>query len=253
MWLWQHKNIHKRHLLWAKLFGICFVFHCFFLLWIFCIYHDSSYTLSLCVSKQFDYSTPIIFAPSFTPSTPMLRGTPSKASTNTAPVKKSELKQKTIITQAPKQTPAPTPMAPKKEELKTEAQKPSSFAKASADAPNYAKATSDKAPVKKEKIIAPVIPDNAHISNNYREVEALRLSAQLQKELVHTWKPPIGVSPDCMCEISFFVTQNGALENLTMIKSSGVVMYDISARQALFSMKMPQWTYNKQLNICFKQ
>jgi outer membrane biosynthesis protein TonB len=101
--------------------------------------------------------------------------------------------------------------------------------------------------------ITPVIPENAHISNNYREVEALRRGTQLQKELVQKWKPPIGVSPECMCEISFLVNRSGVIENLKMAKSSGVIMYDISARQALCAMKMPQWTYGKPLIISFKQ
>jgi hypothetical protein len=100
---------------------------------------------------------------------------------------------------------------------------------------------------------APHIPDNAHISNNYREVEALRRGAQLQKELVQKWQPPIGVSPECTCEISFFINNKGNIENLKMIKNSGVMMFDISARQALCTMKMPQWTYGKPLIISFKQ
>lgn len=94
---------------------------------------------------------------------------------------------------------------------------------------------------------------NAQVSNNFREVEALRRGAQLQKELVQKWQPPIGVSPDCACDISFFVNKQGTIENLKMVKSSGVMMFDISARQALFAMKMPQWTYGKPLIINFKQ
>jgi hypothetical protein len=94
---------------------------------------------------------------------------------------------------------------------------------------------------------------NAQISHNYREVEALRRHAQLQKELVQKWHPPIGVSPDCSCDISFFVNNKGVIENIKMVKSSNVTMFDISARQALFSMKMPQWTYGNPLVISFKQ
>ena len=97
------------------------------------------------------------------------------------------------------------------------------------------------------------IPDNAHVSNNFREVEALRRGAQLQKELVQKWRPPVGVSSDCCCDISFSVSKKGIVQQLKMIKSSGVLMFDISARQALFAMKMPQWTYGKPLIISFKQ
>lgn len=94
---------------------------------------------------------------------------------------------------------------------------------------------------------------NAITSDNFREVEALRRGAQLQKELVQKWQPPIGVSPECSCEISFFVDKKGAIHQLKMVKNSGIAVFDISARQALFAMKMPQWTYGKPLTISFKQ
>jgi len=161
----------------------------------------------------------------------------------------------------------------KKEEPKTIQAIESSFAKATADtqkpvepAPSLAKALNIEAaiiPVQQEAIQTDAhaqpetpqaeVPGNAIVSNNYREVEALRRGAQLQKELVHKWHPPIGVSPDCTCEISFFVNNKGIIENLKMVKSSGVMMFDISARQALFAMKMPQWTYGNPLTISFKQ
>jgi outer membrane biosynthesis protein TonB len=104
-----------------------------------------------------------------------------------------------------------------------------------------------------EQKIMSVIPENAQISHNYREVEALRMQAQLQKEIVQTWKPPIGVSPDCSCDVSFFVTATGTLNHIKMVKPSGVMMFDISARQALCATKMPHWTYGKTLTITFKQ
>jgi len=109
-------------------------------------------------------------------------------------------------------------------------------------------------PVTEKKTVpAKELPQHAQVSNNFREVEELRRGAQLQKELVQKWQPPIGVSPDCTCDISFFVNKQGIIEQLKMVKSSGIMMFDISARQALFSMKMPQWTYGKPLIISFKQ
>ena len=46
---------------------------------------------------------------------------------------------------------------------------------------------------------------------------------------------------------------NGKIEDIKIIKSSGVMMFDISVRQAIFAMKMPQWTYGKPFTINFKQ
>lgn len=270
MSLLQLKNIHKRHLLWAKLFGICLFIHLVFLFWIFCIYRDNSYMLTLSINKKLDYSCPIMFVP--------LGTTPAvKPATTTKPTAQPA-QNKTAITpikQIPNKavpTPKPTTVAaaipnktnPVKQEVaKVDVKKPepakqdtaSSFAKASAD-------TSVKPDVKPtpvaqaldtQQTVIPIIPPEAHVSHNYREVEALRKQAQLQKEIVQKWSPPIGVSPDCMCEVSFFVTSTGKIENIKIIKSSGVMMFDISVRQAIFAMKMPQWTYGKPLTISFKQ
>lgn|GEM_PF-1650705 len=319
MSLWQHKNIHKRHLLWAKLFGICLFFHSLFLFWVFCIYRDNSYMLSISVNKKLDYSAPILFIPLGTPTnnkaknialknpTPQkTAATPTKqAAQKTAPLaaqkkpvtiaaptpkkpeeKKPIEKQNKTLEEPPKtqkDAPAPAeikrtvPPCPKTEEIKKEVPK----VEQKIEPKKIAPPTENVAGTKTEHIQKPIspvaqaldteqtiiplpadtkglkntaaIPANAHISHNYREVEALRRGAQLQKELVQQWKPPIGVSPNCMCEISFFVNSTGKIENLKMVKSSGVIMYDISARQALFAMKMPQWTHGKPLIISFKQ
>jgi hypothetical protein len=247
--------------------------------------------LSLSIDKKLDYSTPIYFVPLGIVTTNIKTTTPIKKSTPTPPIKKTDNKQTATVTQKkidtkPITTAATPPKKPepaKQEIVKTKQKiEPSSSAKATAD--TSAK-TDVKEEIKKEvtkiepkKItpvveqpkqiptknipiaqaidteqeIIPVIPDNAHISHNYREVEALRKQAQLQKELVQTWKPPIGVSPDCACEISFFVNSTGKIENIKMVKNSGVMMFDISVRQALFAMKMPQWTYGKPFTINFK-
>src|SRR5579863_6920565 len=246
MSLWQHKNIHKKHLLWAKLFGFCLFFHLVVLLWVFCVYRDNSYMLAISVNKNMDYSAPIMFVPSYTPA---LRKATVDTTKNT---QKTIVKKATVIQVKPtaqKKTPTPqkpptvAAAAPKKttEPIKKELPK------------IEPKVEPKIEPQKIDQKIAPFIPEDAQISHNYREVEALRCGAQLQKELVQKWKPPIGVSPECICEISFFVTTSGVIEELKMIKSSGVMMYDISARQALFAMKMPPWTHGKPLVISFKQ
>jgi hypothetical protein len=268
MSLLQLKNIHKRHLLWAKLFGICLFIHSVFLFWVFCVYRDNSYMLSLSINKKMDYSTPIFFLPVSVQTTadkPINTSkkpiTPKKTTTPAAPIKKTETKQKpTTVAAAPKKIEPVKQEIKKIEEVKKEVAKieqkkttpvveqpkQTPVAKALDIESSFAKASEDTATI-------PVIPENAHISHNYREVEALRKQAQLQKEIVQTWKPPIGVSPDCMCEVSFFINSTGKIENIKIVKSSGVMMFDISVRQALFAMKMPQWTYGKPFTISFSQ
>ncbi|HLJ31662.1 MAG TPA: TonB C-terminal domain-containing protein [Candidatus Babeliales bacterium] len=265
MSLLQRKNIHKRHLLWVKLFGICLFFHIIFLWWIFCIYRDNSYVLSLSVHKNFDYSAPIMFVPLHSSSaaktakdtviiTPKKQIIPIPKAAHTP--SKSEVKKPTTVaavnTPSPKKVPdikkveaAKPVIAPIKEPVKEIAK--NEIKKECPTENNIAKALDI------EQKITPVIPENAQVSDNYRHVEALRMQAQLQKEIVQTWKPPIGVSPDCSCDVSFFVTTTGTLNHIKMVQPSGVMMFDISARQALCATKMPHWTYGKTITITFKQ
>jgi len=91
------------------------------------------------------------------------------------------------------------------------------------------------------------------VQANYREVEAHRRQVLLQKELAKCWKPPIGVPHDCVCEIKVVVNWNGIVKELDVAKSSGVLMYDVTARSALHTMKMPAWSKGKSLTITFKQ
>lgn len=277
MLLLRLKNIHKRHLLWAKLIGTCLFLHLVFFFWVFCIYKDNSYMLSLSIHKNMDYSNPIFFVPLGTATTkqPVATVQPvTPKKTPTPPAQKTiEKKQPTSIASKPNNqtskpkiepqkpqtvTPPTTPkkIEPPKPEIPKQEVKKIEPKKASADA-DVKKPDVKPTPVAQaldtNQTIVPVIPENAQISHNYREVEALRKQAQLQKEIVQKWNPPIGVSPNCMCEISFFVTQKGKIEDIKIIKSSGVMMFDISVRQAIFAMKMPQWTYGKPFTINFKQ
>jgi len=91
------------------------------------------------------------------------------------------------------------------------------------------------------------------VQANYREVEDRRRQVLLQKELAKCWKVPIGVSHDCVCQIRAVVSWDGVVKELDVTKSSGVLMYDVAARSALYTMKMPAWSKGKSLTITFKQ
>ncbi len=239
MWLWQHKKIHKRHLLWAKLFGVCLFFHFIFLLWALFMYRNNTYIFSISLHKKIDFSAPIIFKPNG------IHTSIVSASAKPVITPIAHLKPKTVhnITKINTIIDKPTtPPTVKKIEP--------------------AKKASTSAPVKKNETItqenkpstpqqAALIPENAKFADNYKEVEALRRHAQLHNEIIKQWKQPPGAPATSSCDISFFVNKKGNIENLTIQKSSGVLMYDISARQALYSMTMPQWTYGKQLIINF--
>lgn len=253
------------------------------LFWIFCVYQDTPRYISISLNKKLDYSVPIIFVPRG------INKQTAPAAIKPTTAVKTEVR-KLVQKKAPTVMVAPKVATPIVAEIKKPEIKPaSSSAKALADKPikkEVAKVEPEKkipvpakqevakiepptpvikpGPIKKETVKAPesspiapplaaIIPNNAIVSDNYREVEALRRHAQLQNEIVKCWKPPFGISPECACDISFFVSDAGKLHDIKVTKGSGVVMYDISARQALYAMNMPKWTYGKQIIINFKQ
>lgn len=242
MWLLQHKNTHKKITLWLKIASFCLFFHFIILFWIFCLYQENKFMHIFSIDKKTNYSSPIFFVP-----------VGISAPIQTAPQKTASITQKRALSKDPhysKTTIDPVQKDDKNQEKKT-------------TIPDInKKLISEKTDIKKNctKLEPPLTNNknkhestyNPQISHNYREVEALRRGAQLQKELVNQWHPPIGTRPDCTCDISFFVNRQGKIENLKTTKSSQAIMFDISARQALFSMKMPQWTYGKSLTITFK-
>ena len=86
-----------------------------------------------------------------------------------------------------------------------------------------------------------------------QEYEMLRMQSYLQHEILAHWRPPIGVPAQACCEISFVVDWAGIVNNVAVVSSSGVLMYDVSARSALLAMDFPGWAKGKSFKISFKQ
>src|SRR5581483_9119041 len=223
---WQHKNTHNRHLLLLKIAGLCLFFHCIVLVWVFFVHDNGISTTTLSLKKHIDYTAPIVFVPIGT----NISTSSSVVQQKSTPIKTQAItpKQKNTILSTIKQEPAKPIKSVKKEEP----------------------VKSDTQPQPKKE---PPPPHNAQISHDYKEVEMLRRNALLQQELVKQWQPPFGVPQDAACEVSFYVDRQGITKNVSFIKKSGIMMYDISARNAVLSMKMPQWTHGKTITINFTQ
>ncbi len=243
MWLWQQKSMQKRHLLWAKLLLISFSFHFVFFVWLFFLHYDPSFDVAITVhSRLFEQGgASVVFVPlkpKGTVRAGSVVGTPQRPSPTVG-----QKKQKTSIQQT------------KKNKRKVEASK--KIKKQT----NNVVAMQNKPMKTQNKMVHNRIADVDVVRNsnqdvvqvNYREVEAHRRQVLLQEELAKCWKPPIGVPCDCVCQIKVVVSWNGIVKELDVAKSSGVLMYDVAARSALHTMKMPAWSKGKSLTITFKQ
>lgn len=85
------------------------------------------------------------------------------------------------------------------------------------------------------------------------QVEGYRQAHMLQEELSRTWKLPAGMKEGTECQITIKLNWNNAIQKITVDRSSGVLVFDVAARSALYSMKMPEWTKGKTITLSFKR
>lgn len=86
-----------------------------------------------------------------------------------------------------------------------------------------------------------------------QEWEQMQRQTELQESMIEVWQPPLGLSDDLSCEIQVVFDLQGAIKAIVMYKASGSSMFDMSARQAVYSLKVPQWAYGKEVIIAFTQ
>lgn len=251
MWLWQHKKLKNRFLLWLKLFFVCFIIHVSFLLcFFFNPYCNNYYRLSVALDRSRDYSLPIMFVPTTysVPVEPIQQPLASKKSIVTAEqsVQKATHKKETSITQPPK--PVQKTVRPKPESIVAKKREP---------APQPEKIIApqqDHEPKNLPKKKNPIVhKKNAIISHDYREVESIRRMSLLQQKLIAQWRPPLGVPHDAVCDIACTVNDAGIITTMNVVRSSHIPLYDLSAKHALHNTKLPEWTRNKTITINFKQ
>jgi hypothetical protein len=83
--------------------------------------------------------------------------------------------------------------------------------------------------------------------------EQARMYECIEQEIVSRWRPPRGLSKDLTCSIKCSIGTDGSVTSCTTEKSSGVLVYDMSARMASLAMKLPRWAWGKDFIIIYKQ
>ncbi len=83
------------------------------------------------------------------------------------------------------------------------------------------------------------------------EMEELSRQEELQQVISQYWKPPVGLREGLECSLTFVVDADGNASQVTVQKTSGVLVYDMAARMAVAQMSMPQWARGKELSITF--
>lgn len=113
------------------------------------------------------------------------------------------------------------------------------------------KASPKKVTPKKEVVAQTKKPEPVYVGR--AQLDAWHMQLRMQKEVVKCWRPPAGVPKECECVIKIVVGTDGKAVDLELLKTSNVLMYDVSARSAMLAMQLPPWAAGKEFTITFRQ
>lgn len=104
-------------------------------------------------------------------------------------------------------------------------------------------------------VVGPTIEQDLEftIGETIDDPKLLQYYAQLQTAVSDAWKPPVGIADECVCDVLIALDAQGKIKDVKVVKSSGVLIYDIAARNALQEAKLPKWTFGRTITISFKQ
>lgn len=270
-WPRKFRNRRRRRHFWTKLLLVSFVAHSAFLFSVLFLYKGDYFSYDVTVStKLLRSGAPVIFMPFHkivnkqpvvsTVKSVLETGQKTKMSTTTSRKKRttvaavSQLKKKLVAKKEQAQKKwkkAKVALKKKKEAQKTVPKK--QMLAVTKKAKSIVKKIVAQKPERLVAQAAQPKPNQTPLYVGQVEMEALRMQEQLQREMSQHWKPPVGLSKDLKCVLKVLIDWSGNVNETEVHKSSGVLMYDISARTAVAQMQMPQWARGKEFNITFKQ
>ncbi len=75
--------------------------------------------------------------------------------------------------------------------------------------------------------------------------------ADLYKEISQKWSPPPGIPSETACELTMQIDGNGNVIDMQILKSSGVLLFDVAAQVAIDELNYPQWAWGKAISLTF--
>lgn len=269
MLFWLRRSTYKRVVLWAKFAAVSSILHLVILVWFFFVHKDRSSKLSFIVSPDlFNRNIQFTIA---SPAKPTLVKTqvsakPAIKKKNTPQKKQAPKKKQTTIQKSAKSTTSTSSSTKSKNIKKTTPAKP-------APKPIVQKKElpPKEAPLEKKVETPPALapapvenkPATQELAENNYEFEVCKIGVKekglleefklLHEEIVSRWAPPPGIDAACACTLTVLVDWKGNIRTVTINESSGVLMYDTSAKKVLHELAMPKWAWGKELTITFNQ
>jgi len=281
----QHKSARKRLSLWLKLALISLVGHIAALAMLFFVYRGSTLDMALTVrAAQLNSTIDVVWV------SQLPKGRRATAGKSAGKTKEKKAAKKVATKSGPKtelKNEVEGKKSVKKKEVAAKADKKKAEAKAKSKKLEKAKAEEKKPEIKKpepekqpevveekKKIEEPVINEellassvdaqipnqipgdqedlNFEISGSYRDLEALQQFQELQQEISRCWRPPVGIAQTVCCQIKVTFDWEGKVTHMETVKPSGILMFDVSSRNAVAAMEAPKFVRGKTFTITFK-
>jgi outer membrane biosynthesis protein TonB len=273
MWPWQRNGEQPSHTLVRRLLFLSTAGHIGLLMLLFVFYHDASNVSRDVIAVLLDMDVTIVKVPLakvMHKSAPVIGSNNKTVAAAPAPAKKEAppvtglSKPKVAVAKAKKAEKSKKEAKPKKEKPKPK------------EKPKLAKIEPKKVEQKKlEPTPQPVIAQAIAVQNvepvmdqippeqlvagenvvyvGQHEYEALEVQRQIQEEAQKWWKAPPGVGADAACQVVVHIDHEGKICELAIAKGSGVLMFDVRARQAVSQMEFPRGSWGKEVVVYFKQ
>ncbi len=92
------------------------------------------------------------------------------------------------------------------------------------------------------------VSDNV-IFVGYEELDECVIGSKIQHAIIQSWTPPVGLDQGVCCEMKITISPHGAADSIEVIKTSGVLVFDMSARTALQQIEFPKEVHGKTIMI----
>lgn len=158
------------------------------------------------------------------------------------PIKKEAVDEKASAIKSPPQKEASTHQKPlPKEEKKPIRSIPSTPIKKQAQ--TQVKVVEAPNKIKDESL------ENAFAGISVAEMPATKYEA-LYEAIAATWRPPKGLADgSCAAQVSF--DRYGHIKHVEVMKTSGMVVFDMAVRAALWRAQYPRWVANQTITVMF--
>lgn len=278
MWPWQRNGERPNVLLIRRLLALSSLGHVCMLLFLFVFYHDDTSSLSRdVIAVLLDTNVTIVRVPMSKVVNKTVPVIGSSAAKSPAPAKKAAPPETALLKPKvlPKVEAAKTKkVAPKpKPEIKSkkETMKPKEPVVPKPLIPEHKKEEIKKIEPKQEEIKQPIVEEKIAQASDEKAVEqhiehadnvvyvgqheyaALEVQRQIQEEAERCWKAPPGIASDVACQIVVHVNHDGTVHDITVTEQSGILMYDVRARQAVSQMMFPRGSWGKEVVVYFRQ